>query len=158
MDKTFEWLLDLDGDLYGDEQERRRWYEAITATANLQWMIVPWVAVICLFVYGRPVALTVCAILLILFLLSVPGSLYVKRGHVRAVPEHWSTKRIVIMVASRAPYVLAVIGVALAYGGDTWVVAGALLGAMTGGSLGLVGLRRKLREQRASESDPVDVE
>jgi hypothetical protein len=48
LERTFDWSLDHDGDLCGDERERPRWYEAITATASIRWVFLPWVAFVCL--------------------------------------------------------------------------------------------------------------
>jgi hypothetical protein len=37
------WILDLKGDIYGDERERLRNYEGIAVAASIQWMLFPWI-------------------------------------------------------------------------------------------------------------------
>jgi hypothetical protein len=46
LDRVVRRHLDFDGDLYGDERERLRWYEGIATAASLQWLAIPWVAAI----------------------------------------------------------------------------------------------------------------
>ena len=45
LDRVVRWSLDSDGDFYGDERERLRWYEGIATAASLQWLAIPWAAV-----------------------------------------------------------------------------------------------------------------
>ena len=54
LDRVVRWNLDVDGDLYGDERERYRWYEGIATAASLQWLIIPWAAAIMVWPLGRP--------------------------------------------------------------------------------------------------------
>ena len=45
LDRVVRWNLDINGDSYGDERERFRWYEGIAAAFSVQSLLVPWAAV-----------------------------------------------------------------------------------------------------------------
>ncbi|MET0424989.1 MAG: hypothetical protein ABW046_13985, partial [Actinoplanes sp.] len=68
LDRVVHWNLDLDGDLYGDERERYRWYEGIATAASLQWMLIPWAAAIMVWPLGRPAVLPLAVVLAVLWL------------------------------------------------------------------------------------------
>ena len=57
LDRVVRWQLDPDGDLYGDERERRRWSAGIATAASLQWMALPWAAATLVWMLGRPAAI-----------------------------------------------------------------------------------------------------
>ncbi|GAA2621869.1 hypothetical protein [Paractinoplanes durhamensis] len=61
LDRVVRWNLDLDGDLYGDERERLRWYEGIATAASLQSILIPWSAAVMVWPLGKPAALSIGA-------------------------------------------------------------------------------------------------
>ncbi len=54
LDRVVRWNLDLDGDSFGDERERYRWYEGMTTAASLHGLLIPWAAAIMVWPLGRP--------------------------------------------------------------------------------------------------------
>jgi hypothetical protein len=158
VDRTIDWFLDTDGDLYGDEQERQRWYEGIAIAASIQWIAIPWVATVALFAGGRAVAPALLAVLLALYLPIFVVNWYVGRRHVRLHAVRWGRKRVIITVLALTPYVLLV-------GGFFWAFdasGSALFGGVFGGVVGLAGgglaMRLRRRRERAREADPAEVE
>lgn len=147
LERTFDWVLDHDGDLYGDEQERLRWYEAIAVVASIQWIGLPWVAAVLLLAGGRPVASTVGILMAALFLPMLIATSYVHRRRVRTVPERWSRKRVVVTVASVVPYVLLGLGFARAYDAPREAGVGGVVGAVVG--VAVVALMQRVRGRRS---------
>lgn len=47
FDRLAKSALDHDGDIYGDERARLRWYEGIAVTSTVQWILVLWVLAVC---------------------------------------------------------------------------------------------------------------
>lgn len=158
VNRTFDWVLDQHGDLYGDEQERLRWYEATTAVANVQWILLPWIGAVCLFLGGRAVAPTVIALTVAIYLPMWLAVIYVRSWRVRTVPDRWTGKRITLFVLGVVPYILIVMGTVLAYGSDRAPVIGAAVGGTIGLAAGIAGLQHRHKRERADQLDPIDVE
>src|SRR3954463_3830834 len=94
LDRVVQWNLDYNGDLYGDERERYRWYEGIATAAQLQSILVPWAAAVAIWPLGEP-AVTPLAIVLVAFWLpALLGTLYVRARQVETAPRSWSSKRV----------------------------------------------------------------
>lgn len=148
MDRLSRWLLDADGDIYGDERERQHWYEGIAVAASIQWILIPWVAGVALWVQGADVAWLVGVIAAALYLPMIMASGYVGRHRVRLYPEQWSTKRIVLMVLGSAPYLLLAAGFLRLSepGRAVWV------GIIIGGAAGLAFAQVMTRRDRDRDS------
>ena len=159
LDRVVRWNLDPDGDLYGDERERLRWYEGIAAAASLQWLALPWAAAVLVWVLGRPAAVPLGVLLVVLYIPMIMCTAYVKRRRVDTTPVTWSAKRIVLAVLSVLPYLLFVLGVCYAYrsSGNADVFRGAAVGSVIGGVLGcgfaVVQSRRRRRREAADPGD-----
>jgi hypothetical protein len=152
LDRVMRWNLDPDGDLYGDERERLRWYEGIAAAAGLQWMALPWAAAVLVWTLGRPAVLPVAVLLVVLYVPMIMSLVYVRRRRVETTPRSYSGKRILITVLSVLPYVLFVLGACYAYrADDADAFRGAAIGAVIGsllacGKAALDTRRRRRRE------------
>jgi phosphotransferase system glucose/maltose/N-acetylglucosamine-specific IIC component len=139
------WMLS--DDLYGDERERLRWYEGTAIAAAVQWIAVPWAAVVLAAVYGRPALVPLGVILVLMYLSTMLTGAYVRRRRVETVAVRWTAKRIGLGVLGGLPYVVFVIQ--WFYPRDHFsVVVGATLGA----ALGVVLMARKARQVRAQEA------
>ena len=158
LERIVHWNLDLDGDLYGDERERFRWYEGMATAATLQWLLVPWAAAILVWPLGKPSVLPLAVILVVLFGPMALCTFYVRRRRVDTTPRSWSPKRILLTVVGPAPFVVFLIGAIYVYepDGSTW--KGATVGAVIGAASGIVGTvldkrRRDRREALARDED-----
>ena len=150
LSRTVDWVLDHDGDIYGDEQERLRWYEAIAVVASIQWILIPWLGVLCLAAWGRGAAPSVAVLLVVgLILPMTVANAYVTRRRVRVAPERWSRKRIGVTVVSLLPVVILLGQYAWIYDRSGATSVGALLGAAVGG---VGSLAFKLARDRRSQA------
>ncbi|GAA0551378.1 hypothetical protein GCM10010172_37080 [Paractinoplanes ferrugineus] len=150
IDRVVRWNLDLDGDLYGDERERFRWYEGIAASSSLQSVLVPGAAAVMVWPLGRAAVPPLAVILVLQWLTMLLATLYVRRRRVDTVPRSWNLKRLVLTVLGVGPYVVFLVGALHAYdpAGDTWI--GAAVGGVLGGTGAIIGtiLKIKRRDQR----------
>jgi membrane associated rhomboid family serine protease len=158
LDRVVRWSLDPDGDLYGDERERLRWYEGIATAANLQWVALPWAAAILVWLLGRSAVLPLAVVLAVLYLPMVLCAAYVKRRRVDTAVPRWSAKRIVLTILTIVPYVLFIVGACYAYREqDPDLYRGAAIGGVFGGALGItisiVQSRRRRRREAAQIGD-----
>jgi small-conductance mechanosensitive channel len=156
LDRAFTWILDRDGDLYGDEQERLRWYEASTVVLSIVCVTVTWAVAIGVVIGGREAAPALLGVLVALYapLLLMNG--YAHRRHVRTIPDRWSSKRIFLMVLMLAPYFVAVIGLLLAFDASGSTVTGAMVGGALGLVISFVAMLVRYRRERARELDELD--
>jgi heme/copper-type cytochrome/quinol oxidase subunit 2 len=156
LDRVVHWNLDLDGDLYGDERERYRWYEGIATAASLQWMLIPWAAAIMVWPMGEPVVLPLAIVLVVLWVPMLLSTRYVQSRRVDTTPRSWTAKRIILTVATATPYVLFVIGAQYAYDpeGSTWV--GTAVGGVVGACAGVAALTVEARRRSRREALAVD--
>ena len=155
IDRLAVWLLDHDGELYGDEQERLRWYEGIALTASIQWIVVPWALAVMAWIGGRAVAPYLLIAAVVFYLPILLTNAYVTRWRVRLFAGGWTRKRIVISVLSGLPYVVLVIGLARAYDGfdDPAMVISGAVGALIGLGAVVIGFRRDSRRAAAAGPD-----
>lgn len=160
LDRTTNWMLDLDGDMFGDERERIRWYEGITIAAGLQWLAVPWAAAVLVWFVDRA-AVVPLGVVLAVGVLPVPlATLHVRRRGVDTAPPTWPLKRSVLTVLSAAPYPLFIIGAGAALGHGPHVVREGLIGLAIGVVLSvgyLVATTRMRRRRDTVEYPDVDV-
>ena len=150
LDRVVRWNLDLDGDIYGDERERFRWYEGIATAASLQWLAVPWAAAVMVWPLGRPSVLPLAVVLVALYIPMVICTVYVRRRRVETVPRRWSPKQLFLFIAGNVPFAVFLVGALHAYdpAGATW--KGAAVGGVIGAAGGVVGqaVDRRRREHR----------
>jgi hypothetical protein len=155
-----EWLLDRDGDLYGDERERVRWYEAIAVTSSVQSITIPWALAVAVWVAdGKAAASALLAVAVAFYLPLFWSSLYVQRHGVRVYGKKWTTKRLITTVLFVVPYALFFIGRLDSYtglGGD--FARGAWFGAVIGLAAAAVGIQARRRREAARESTPEDLD
>jgi DNA-binding XRE family transcriptional regulator len=111
LDRFVRWNLDFDGDLYGDERERLRWYEGTAVSHSLQSIALPWAAAILIWPLGRPAIVPLGVLLTLLVLANWLTTGYVSRRRVETVPRHWSAKRILFSTLTGLPFVVFCIGV-----------------------------------------------
>jgi hypothetical protein len=154
------WALDLDGDLYGDERERLRWYEGIAIAATLQWTLVPMALAVMAWIAPREVAPYLWAMALVFVLPMFATSIYVSRNGVeqpRTIPRrYW-----VVTAATGVSFFAFIIGMTLGLDlrdpePDQNIgrgLVGGLVGGFTGvviaGALRVLWLRRKARKDAA---------
>jgi hypothetical protein len=152
LDRFVRWNLDLDGDLYGDERERLRWYEGTAVSATVQMIALPWAAAILIWPLGRPAVLPLTVLLALLVLAMSLTTLYVHSRRVDTVPRRWSGKRMLLSTLSGLPIVVFVIGVLRAVDPDSSTWQGAVVGAVVGGAIGLVGVALQVRNRRRRDA------
>lgn len=153
LDRVVRWHLDLDGDLYGDERERLRWYEGMAAAASVQWLALPWAAVVLVWTLGRPAVLPLSVVLGVLYVPMALCTVYVRRRRVDTAVLHWSAKRITLMVLSALSYLLFVLGAFFAYREqDAGLLVGGAVGGVIGGGVSIAKLAHQSRRRRRQEA------
>jgi hypothetical protein len=152
LDRVVRWGIDADGDFYGDERERYRWYEGISAAASLQWIAVPWAAAIMVWPLGRPSVLPLAVVLVAMFVPMLVCMGYVRSRRVDTTPRVMDTKRVLWGLAGGLPYAVFLVGSLRAYGPDeaTWI--GAAVGGVIGGAGGVVAQMLQSRRRRRLEA------
>ncbi|MCO8270906.1 hypothetical protein M1L60_09910 [Actinoplanes sp. TRM 88003] len=152
LDRIVRWNLDLDGDWYGDERERYRWYEGIAAAASMQWVAVPWAAAIMVWPLGRPSVIPLAVVLVAMFVPMLVCMWYVRSRRVETTPRVMDTRRVVWGLIGGLPYAVFLVGALRAYGPDdsTWI--GAAVGGVVGGLGGLVAQFVQSRRRRRQEA------
>jgi hypothetical protein len=158
LDRVVRWNLDFDGDIYGDERERLRWYEGIATAASLQWIAIPWACALLVLGYGRPVVAPLVVILVVLVVPMAMCTAYVRHRRVDAAVRRWTGKRIVLSTAFTVPLLLFLFASLWAYGkagSSVWwgAAGGALFGAGLSAVTPFVRSRRLRRETPAAEDE-----
>ncbi len=138
-----DWMLDMKGDMYGDEQERLRWYEGIAVAASVQWLLVPWALAWGVWQGGRAVVSYLLAVTFLFVLPQGLSTVYVLRNRVR-LPANSNVKYLLLGLASALPYVAIMLGAIRAYDGgfDPDGTRGGIVGGAIGGSLALLLMHR----------------
>jgi hypothetical protein len=152
LDRFVRWNLDLDGDLYGDERERLRWYEGAALSYAVQAVVLPWAAAILVWLLGRPAVLPLTVLLVLLILSMSLTPVYVRSRRVDTVPRHWSAKRIFLHALTGLPIVVFAIGVMRAVDPDPSTWHGGVVGAFIGGAIGVVGAALQVRNRRRRDA------
>jgi hypothetical protein len=159
VDRLVNYVLDVDGDIYGDERERIRWYEGISLAASFQWLAVPWAMAILVWFADRDTVLFLVAVLALFYLPLLLTTAYVQRKGVRLLPARAGAKYWLFAALSGIPYVVFVLGALVVYDGGTadagtWWAS--LVGGVVGGALGLLGLMFAERHRRRREAAAPD--
>jgi MYXO-CTERM domain-containing protein len=161
IDRLVNYVLDVDGDIYGDERERIRWYEGISLAASFQWLAVPWAMAVLVWFADRSTVPFLVAVLTVFYVPILLTTAYVRRKGVRLLPERRNAKYWLITALGGVPYLVFVLGAIAVHDpassddGSSW---GALVGGVVGGALGLLGLayaerRRRRREDAAQDGE-----
>jgi hypothetical protein len=139
LERAVRWVLDPDGVMYGDEQERLRYYESSTFTASLHAVLVPWTLAACAWIGGRPVAPYVLALAVVFVVPWFLAGSYVRRRKVRPLPAQVGGAWVAWMAVTMLPYPLLGVGLALAFAenAENGFFRG-LAGGMTGMSIAWV--------------------
>ncbi|MGN6243762.1 MAG: hypothetical protein ACTHQ3_08815 [Motilibacteraceae bacterium] len=158
LDRSFRWLLDTDGNLYGDEQERLRWYEGTAAASGVQAVVFPWALAAVTWWQGRAAGPAVIALGFAYLLPFYVCKVYVARRRVRVFPAGWNRKRMLLTVLTLLPLALSFAGLLHAYA-DTYpdFVRGAAVGGPVGTALAVVMTEWSRRRQLRRELAPEDV-
>jgi hypothetical protein len=153
LDRVVHWNLDFDGEIYGDERERLRWYEGIATAAALQWLAIPWAAAVLVWPLGRPSVLPLSVLLVVLVIPMLMCSAYVHGRRVDTDVRPWSAKRVLLTVAGGLPFVVFMFGALYAVGGaGSSVLRGAMYGAAFGAVGGVVATVVSTRRKRRLEA------
>ena len=156
FDRLVRWTLDLDGDIYGDERERLRWYEAIAIAASFQWLAVPWTLAVAVWFVPAEAVWALQGVLIAFWVPLLLMTYYVHRRRVRPAPVR-GRKAVLVATLSGLPVVVFVAGLATDAGSrplaDAWPP---VVGALVGGVLGVLGFRalgRRGRHEAAEDAD-----
>jgi MFS family permease len=153
LDRVVRWNLDFDGDLYGDdERERLRWYEGIATAASLQWMALPWAAAVLVLLLGRASVVPTLVMLLVLLIPMALSAVYVRRRRVETTPRRWGAKRVLISTLSGLPWVVYCVAALQAWQPEEHTWQGATVGAVIGGSFGLLMTWWKTKRRRERDA------
>ncbi|MFI5888654.1 hypothetical protein ACIA5D_00885 [Actinoplanes sp. NPDC051513] len=152
LDRVVRWNLDLDGDLYGDERERYRWYEGIATASQLQAILIPWAAAIAVWPLGEDSVVPLALMLLAFWLPAVLGTVYVRARKVETAPRSWSPKRALLTALAALPYGVFVAGAFYVHNPDSATWIGAIMGGALGAAISVVALTVKGRERRRREA------
>jgi Flp pilus assembly protein TadB len=152
LDRVVHWSLDLDGDIYGDERERLRWYEGMATASALQSIAIPWAAAVMVWVLGRPSVLPLSVLLALLLVPTWLAAAYVRSRRVDTVPRRWSGKRVLISTLSVLPIVVFLIGVEYVRSPQSSTWQGAIVGVTMGGGIGWAMTAAKVRRRRREDA------
>jgi hypothetical protein len=162
LDRIARWALDIDGDMFGDERERLRWYEGIATAAGLQWIAIPWASAVMVWTVGRSSVLPLAVVMLVLLVPIGMCAAYVKRRSVDTDVKPWDRKRAVVSVLSGLPWLLFGFGAFYAFDdGTTNFMPGMVVGGVIGGIVGGIGAfvaKRRRRAQEAAAAAASDVD
>ena len=158
LERAVRWNLDVDGDIYGDERERLRWYGGIAAAATLQWVAVPCAAAVLVWILGRPVVLPLLVVLVVMVLPMILSTLYVRQRRVDTDVRQWSAKRVLLTAGLVVPVIAFYSGARHAYdpGSYDWLFTA--FGGVVGALLGMVVIATKTRQRRRAEASAVEDE
>jgi hypothetical protein len=154
LTKLFDWLLDREGEIYGDERSRFAWYEAIAGTASLQWIAIPWSLAILVWVAPTDAIWSLSVVMGVFVLTTILCLPYLRAKNVDYLKPPASRKARLIQVLSGLPVVVfgigATLGADLRNNVDSAVIRNGLLGGIAGGALAgfsVLFLIRRLRSR-----------
>ncbi|MGN6687501.1 MAG: hypothetical protein ACTHK1_08185 [Actinomycetales bacterium] len=148
FDRMVGWVLDPDGEMYGDERERLRYYESSAFAATTQGVLIPWALAVTAILGGRAVAPYVLALAAIFMLPWLVAKFYLQSKRVHPVPKRVTPTYVVLVVLAALPYAILVVAAMTALQGEQprdalETIAGAAVGGTVGAVIGLVLQRRR---------------
>jgi hypothetical protein len=152
LDRVVRWNLDLDGDSYGDERERLRWYEGMAFAAALQWLTVPWAAAVLVWILGRPAVLPLAVVLVATAVPMALCTVYVRRRRVEPVPRRLTTSYVLMWMLTALPYAVFTVGAYYVHDPESSAWLGAGVGGVVGGAVGVVAVLRQAKVRRQREA------
>ena len=164
FDRVVDWVLDHDGDIYGDERARLRWYEGLAFTASVQWILVLWVLAVCAWTAPSSAAPYLWSIAVAFVIPMYLSLIYAGRRGVDVTRPLRSRKSKVVQAATGVPLLVFVVGMTIGLdrrSGRSWAEMNpALRGGAVGGCVGLgiaaafvVWMRRRGERHAADEKD-----
>jgi hypothetical protein len=158
LDRLVSWTLDHDGDIYGDEQERLRWYEGIAVASSVQSIVVPWTLAVMSWICSREVAKYLVVLAVVFYVPTFLTAAYASKKRVYLARPHRTTKAVVLSVVAGLPVVVLVVGLIRAL--DEGLDPDGLVGGAIGSAIGLVVavfVARAISQHRlAREANAVD--
>jgi len=152
FDRFVDYMLDVDGDMYGqDERERTRWYEGIALAASVQWVLVPWLMAILVWTVSADTARVLGWVGLTFLMPMSLATIYVERRRVDTAVRRWTAKRIVWSAVSTVPIFVFLVGFARAV--DSGLAWAMLLGGVLGGIAGVLASTVRRRKRFAADDD-----
>ncbi len=150
LDRLTDWVLDHDGDIYGqDERERYRWYEGIALAASAQWIVVPWTLAALIWFADRNAAILLAIVAGAFYLTMIPATVHVSRKRVETRLVRWTRKRIVLTLLTFPAGPVFVLGCVYAFGNpDAFDLTAALIGGLIGAGVGAAILTARTRARR----------
>ncbi|WP_328461217.1 hypothetical protein OHA21_31930 [Actinoplanes sp. NBC_00393] len=159
LDRVVRWNLDLDGDIYGDEHERFRWYEGLAVASSLQILLLPWVAAVLVWTLGRPAVLPLGVMLVAFQLPFLISTAYLSRRGIRPRTQIRTRKQFGLSVLSGLPLLLFVFGAVFAFRGPEGNgLTGAVIGGAIGGLVAVGFVTWETRRRRGKEAEIVEDE
>jgi hypothetical protein len=166
FDRMVDWVLDRDGDIYGDERARIRWYEGIAASASIQWFLVMWALAIAAWSAPASAAPYLWAIAAAFFFPLYISIFYLSRRGVDYDPPQKSRKARIIQLVTFLPMAGFMLGMTVGRDlrqGESWSdlspgIQGGVVGGFVGLGIGVIVRRvlRARRERRLAESGDLD--
>jgi hypothetical protein len=165
VDRSAAWLLDHDGEIYGDERERLAYYEGTSIASSIQLLALPWV--LAGFAWLGPTSAhpALIAVAAVFYLPFIVMTVYVRRRHVDVNRSmHRSRKALIVSVAMMIPMLAFVLAVTVGadlrsndVGDVSDRISGGLIGGVVGGAAGglgawVIGRRYKRRRQAALDA------
>lgn len=162
--RMFDWLLDREGDIYGDERSRFRWYEAIAAAGSIQWIVFPAVMAVMVWI-APPSAAPYLAVAFAAFVLPIYVTLpYLHRHRIDFSRRPKSRKGRLVFWSSLIPLAVFILGLTVGLdlrSGTAWSeISAGLLGGLVGGLIGIgvaslvvVWIRRRVAVVASSDDE-----
>lgn len=128
FDRVVDWVLDYDGEIYGDERSRLRWYEGLAFTASIQWVLVLWVLAACAWKAPNEAAPYLWSIAIAFVVPMYLSLIYAARRGVDVRRPTRTGKARIIELVTVAPMLIFVIGMSDIHPTASRVIFGALGG------------------------------
>ncbi|MEZ6014701.1 MAG: hypothetical protein R3F49_06290 [Planctomycetota bacterium] len=145
------WVLDEDGDWWGDEQERMRRYEGIALMEHAQMILFPSVMAVMAWTCPKSAAPWLLAALLAFLYPTMFGTAYVLKRHVRVA--RWRRNQVLWTALSLGPIIAALAGLASKLGLSGAGLTGSIVGGVVLGLIGLMAYKAQLARRARSSAE-----
>ncbi len=148
MRRFVDWVLDTRGSMYGDELERKRYYEGTTVAASVQWLVLPWMMAFAIWRGGRAVVSYVVAMALVLYVPILFSAIYVLRNQVRTPKQSTPGLRLIQLMFGLSFPLIGLLAIqAYDSGFDRGALPWMAVGGVVGGLAGLAAVHFYKRRQ-----------